>query len=300
MAMAGQRHRMNRAMNYARANVGEDLDLHRLADIACLSKYHFLRAFRDHFHETPIQFLQRIRLEHAASQLVYYPEARITDVALDSGFRSTEYFSRAFRSRFGVAPRSFKASNRWCFDTFRRANPLKHEVYIPPARLRQSDIKTFRVRTEYRPAQRIAYIRHLGPFGDVGDSITRTFDALQRWARQRGLPLRDASYIGVCSGNVNITPAHLCLYDAGLFVRDDIGEDETVSVRVIPEGWYATLHVQCPPEALNSRWQWLTATWLPASGWRMAFRPCYELFRLEEGQRVRSEFGARLCLAVTR
>ena len=45
MRKAAQRHRINRVINFVHANLHDDIDLYRLADVACLSKYHFARVF---------------------------------------------------------------------------------------------------------------------------------------------------------------------------------------------------------------------------------------------------------------
>ncbi len=293
-----QRHRMNRTMNFARAHMEDSLSLDRLAAVACLSKYHFARVFQHHFGETPIEFRQRIRLERAAGQLAYTTGRSITDIALESGFASSQSFSRSFRSRFGMAPRSFKQSNQWNLRAFAEASPLGEELHIPkPGRLVPDCLKD-RLRVEVRPAYRIAYIRHMGPFGDVKDSITETFCRLQWWAGRKGLLDDDTRYIGVCAGDCNLTPAKQCVYDAGVIVGDDTEEDEIVSIRTVPGGRFAVLYVECKPVELNSKWIWMVSSWLPSSRKTIASRPSYEFFAPPVGFPVRAEYGADLCLAV--
>ncbi len=92
-------HRMNRAINFAEDHCGGDIDLHAMADAACLSKYHFLRQFKIHVGETPVRFLQRIRLERALRKLVFLRQTPITEIALDSGFSSLQSFSSAVQAR---------------------------------------------------------------------------------------------------------------------------------------------------------------------------------------------------------
>ena len=83
------------------------LALDRLAELAGLSPYHFLRTFERVTGATPHQYILRTRLRHAALRLTTEP-ARVLDVALDSGFGDVSNFNRAFRAEFGVSPRAYR------------------------------------------------------------------------------------------------------------------------------------------------------------------------------------------------
>lgn len=295
-SQAAQRHRVNRAMNFARFNMAEELDLDALADVACLSKFHFTRVFKAHFRETPNQFLARARLELSARRLVYMRDKSITQIALECGFSGSDTFARSFRTRFGSAPRSFRLSNAHGFESFERSPPEGLDLYRPGFRVDGQEAATLQVRVERRPARQVAYIRHVGPYGDVGGSISETFAALQRWAGLRGVLAAGTSYLGVCPDNASTTPARHCVYDACIALDGDVAEDEIVSVQTIPPGTYAVLPVACPPQQLNRMWSWFYSDWLPASGRTAAFRPSYEFFPHVGAAPVSPHRGAELCL----
>src|SRR5579884_2148381 len=87
------------------------LDIHAtgatLAERACLSRFHFQRAFQRALGETPGAFRRRILLERAAFQLNTLSE-EITEIGLSAGYESLEGFSRAFRRAFGVSPSHYR------------------------------------------------------------------------------------------------------------------------------------------------------------------------------------------------
>lgn len=298
-SLAAQRHRVNRAMNFARFNMAEELDLDALADVACLSKFHFTRVFKAHFRETPNQFLARARLELSARRLVYMRDKTITQIALECGFSGSDTFARSFRTRFGSAPRSFRLSNADGFESFEQSPPDGLDLYRPGSRVGPEQAAALRVRVEHRPACRVAYIRHVGPYGDAGGSISDTFTALQRWAGLRGMLAADTSYLGVCPDNASTTPARHCVYDACMLLDGDLTEDDVVSVQTVPAGTYAVLPVECPPQQLNRMWTWLYTDWLPASGRTAAFRPSFEFFARFGASPVSPRRGAELCLPLT-
>jgi AraC family L-rhamnose operon regulatory protein RhaS len=70
--------------------------------ITSLSKY-----CRELVNNGPVAYLNLCRLEHAARQL---RESRhsVTEIALGSGFNSSQYFATAFLRRFGMAPSHYR------------------------------------------------------------------------------------------------------------------------------------------------------------------------------------------------
>lgn len=95
--------RVSRGRDYILSSLSERVTLKEAARAACLSPYHFLRAFRDAFGATPHQFLTRQRLDRAWL-LLGRGDRSVTDVCLESGFQSLGSFSSLFRRHFGVSP----------------------------------------------------------------------------------------------------------------------------------------------------------------------------------------------------
>jgi AraC family transcriptional regulator len=78
-----------------------------LAREAGLSPYHFLRTFERLTGITPHQYVRRARLRDAASRLAA-ERNKVLDIAYDCGFGDVSNFNRAFRTEFGVSPKSFR------------------------------------------------------------------------------------------------------------------------------------------------------------------------------------------------
>ena len=71
-------HRINRVVDYIEANLAEEHSLVNLAKVAYFSPFHFHRIFFALVGETLSQFIQRVRLEKAASRLVSDPAESLT------------------------------------------------------------------------------------------------------------------------------------------------------------------------------------------------------------------------------
>ena len=104
-------HRLHRARDYIDSCFAENLSVAKISRAACLSPYHFHRAFRHAFGETPMRYLQARRLR-AACHLLSATDRPVTLIGLDVGFASLGTFSWLFRKRFGLSPREFRSRHR--------------------------------------------------------------------------------------------------------------------------------------------------------------------------------------------
>jgi AraC-like DNA-binding protein len=100
--------RVTRSVRTIERRPGGALGLGGLAREAGLSPYHFLRTFERLTGITPHQYVRRARLREAAGRLIANGQ-KVLDIAYDCGFGDVSNFNHAFRSEFGVSPRTWKA-----------------------------------------------------------------------------------------------------------------------------------------------------------------------------------------------
>jgi len=100
--------RVLRGRDYLLSQSDGRVTLRDVARTACLSPFHFHRAFTQAFGQTPHQALTRYRLERAAALLAR--GERVTDVCLAAGFESLGSFSSLFQRHYGISPRGYRAS----------------------------------------------------------------------------------------------------------------------------------------------------------------------------------------------
>jgi len=99
--------RMNRVRDYMQANLSADVSLQELANVACLSRFHLLRMFKQVYRQTPHQFLTRLRIEEACRRL-RQSEEPISSIALDCGYPSPAHFAAVFRRVVRVTPTVYR------------------------------------------------------------------------------------------------------------------------------------------------------------------------------------------------
>lgn len=95
--------RINKVVEYINNHLDDRLDLRKLASVANLSDYHFLRIFKGIIGEPPIAFIARLRRETAA-QLLRYSPLSVEDIAFNIGYESASSLSKAFRDQYNITP----------------------------------------------------------------------------------------------------------------------------------------------------------------------------------------------------
>jgi len=105
---AEYRSRINRVVDYIESHIDEELSLHGIADVACFSPFHFHRIFGAMMGETLNQFIQRLRIERAANQLVGNTEQVHHRCCLRLRILRLSYLCRSFRQYFGMSPSQWR------------------------------------------------------------------------------------------------------------------------------------------------------------------------------------------------
>lgn len=99
--------RLIQAQEYIHENLHTNLDLDTLSQVACLSKFHFIRLFKEVFEQTPRQYLISCRLERA-SKLLLNSSKSFHEICLDVGLKDSSSFGRLFKKNFGATPHIYR------------------------------------------------------------------------------------------------------------------------------------------------------------------------------------------------
>jgi AraC family transcriptional regulator len=101
------RRRLSRVLDYISANLEGDLTIDRLASIACLSRFHFARAFKAAVGLSPHRYVSAKRLERA-KVLLTRGDRSLVEIALALNFSCQANFTRAFRQVTGQSPSQYR------------------------------------------------------------------------------------------------------------------------------------------------------------------------------------------------
>lgn len=101
--------RVLRGRDFLLASLSEPCNLTDVAKTAALSPFHFHRAFKAIFNQTPHAYLTSERLRYAR-HLLLAGHHSVTEACLECGFTSLGSFSSLFRKKFGHSPSSITKS----------------------------------------------------------------------------------------------------------------------------------------------------------------------------------------------
>jgi AraC family transcriptional regulator len=245
--------RIQRVTAYLAEHLDEPLDLETLARVAFLSPYHFHRVYRGLLGETVNDTVRRLRLHRAALDLLDR-ELSIERTARRAGYASQAAFTRAFRAEYGEPPARYRGAQREA----QNASDASSASYS--------------VELVHLPRLRVATIEHRGDYR----LTSKAFERLMTIAATTGLLGRETRTIGIYHDDPESVPKAELRSAACVSVPADWVPAGELGESYIEGGRYARIVHRGPYSELDTAYNWLYQTWLPASAEELRNLPCLE------------------------
>jgi len=97
---------IDRAVEFMHSNLDRKITIKDLSAIAHMSITNFTRVFKNDTGKTPMEYLNKIRLERA-KRLMMAGDKSITEIAFECGFSSPSYLSERFRKSYKISPSDY-------------------------------------------------------------------------------------------------------------------------------------------------------------------------------------------------
>ena len=98
---------LKQVVEFIEKNYTNPITLQELSASVSMSPKYFCRFFSEMTHQTPMDYLNRQRIEQACCQLATTGDS-ITEIAYRNGFNDLSYFIRTFKKYKGVTPGKYK------------------------------------------------------------------------------------------------------------------------------------------------------------------------------------------------
>lgn len=98
---------INAVLHYMQENLERRLTLEQIARYAGYSPSHFSLLFRQQTGQSPLAWLNRLKIERAC-QLLQTTDMRINQICHKIGFDDSYYFSRLFKKQTGLSPKQYR------------------------------------------------------------------------------------------------------------------------------------------------------------------------------------------------
>lgn len=279
--------RINRVMDYIDHHLEHTLELKDIAAIANFSPFHFHRIFTFLIGETPIDYIQRLRVEKAAMKLQQEPLLPITEVAYSCGFGSISLLSRTFKRYFGTTPTQFRQKEKPVF-------AYNGQLFSKNGQMVRKNLKTdsdsdsdlcsvefknfyfmnANVEIKEMPEMKAVYCRHIGPFHLIGQA----YEKVARWAAPRGLYVPNVSKTAtVTHDDPTVTDLDKIRQSACIIVTEDVKVEGEIGKMVIPGGKYVVGHFELGMDEFQQAWNTM-CHWFTESGYQQGDGCPYELY----------------------
>ncbi len=94
--------KMMRAIEYINNHLENETILEDSAAFVCVSMSHYIFLFKSILGYTPAEYIRKRRLENSTKNVLQ--RKKVIDIAIESGYGSSEAYTRAFKKEFGVPP----------------------------------------------------------------------------------------------------------------------------------------------------------------------------------------------------
>jgi AraC family transcriptional regulator len=269
--------RMSRVLVHIQAHLDEPLPLDRLAGVASFSPWHFHRIFRGMVGESVKEHVRRLRLERAAQRLKT-TDRPVVDIALEAGYETHESFTRAFAAMFESSPSAF------------RSDALSQRP-VPAVSGKPLDVAVRQI-----GPLRVAFVRHVGPFDQVGEA----WQKLMMWAGRQGLLGPGTRMLGIVQDDPEITAPEKLRYDAAVVVKDDVCASGEIGIQDIGPGEYAVALHAGPYSTLGQTYVRMCGGWLPESGRELESAPAIEFYLNSPMTATPDQLRTEICLPLAR
>lgn len=96
-----------KAQQYIESHVHQKLSIDDIADMVAISRRNFIRRFKKATHNTPLEYIQRVRIE-AAKRFLESSSMSIYEVMFEVGYQDTKAFRNLFRKLTGLTPKEYR------------------------------------------------------------------------------------------------------------------------------------------------------------------------------------------------
>lgn len=236
--------RLSRVATYIYDHLEEPLDLLKLAEVACLSPYHWHRIYQAAYGESAAQTVKRLRMHRAADYLVN-TDKPIERIAELTGYTTVQSFTRIFKAQFGLPPAQYRSQGSHMKFQLNLDNPASSEFSVTVQRVEPPPVYA---------------AEHRGPLMNIGEA----FDTLFRYFAAHGLIGAQTRMFGVFPDDPSsVEESELRSFAA---VTYD-GQQSAPFTKLTPRaGDYAVLRHKGPYANMRDAYTWFFGTWLVNSG----------------------------------
>ena len=255
---------------YIENHLDDELDLMTLAKVAGYSHFHFCRIFKLHIGESAMSYATRLKLERAASEVMYAQKSMI-EIALDAGYQTPTGFLKAFKARFGTTPTAYQKSSLKLTNYYKDTKMNSIEI-----REREAvDVVFVRELGNYEKSSDIAWKRLSQKLNDLEEKFEKNPPSMHLQITQK-----HCEALGICHDDPQITDEANIRYDAALACGTaEVNELKKYDfeTKTVVGGKYAVISYMGNYNVAEEAWGALY-TWIDKGDYTFRDEPAFEKY----------------------
>ncbi len=279
--------RMLDSITYIESHLEDELSIDNIAEIACMSKFHFQRMFSMLTGFSVSEYIRNRRITVATQELIQ-SNCKVIDIAMKYGYESPEAFTKAFRRIHGISPSVAKKNSQ-----FLKAYPkLSFQIQL------KGDVEM-----EYKlvEKERFKVVGKSIQTSTIGGENNRRIAAYWQEANQNGFAKELAQHggplglMGICL-EFDKQQENLTYLIAAEKMNENVPSDW--EEREIPAATWAVFPVHgAMPDAMPKVWGRIFSEWFPATGYEHAEGPEMEVY-VSDGDPSSEEYYSEIWIPV--
>jgi AraC family transcriptional regulator len=252
--------RINIVTEYINARLDEDIDLEKLADISCFSKWHFQRMMKAWLGEAVGTYIIRIRVETAA-HLLRYSEMPVSEIAYRTGYDTPSSLSKVFRMLYQISPSEYRNN--------------KNFTIMRPVQLNENlNLKAPKILT-LEPKQ-VIYLKLTGNYQTL--DFCGAWSRLWQFVKENKLFSAGIEHVAIYHDDPKVTEESKLRTDICLVVPKKAEPKGETGVKTIEGGKYAMFLYTGSYEHLDAVYDTVYAKWLPENEYKLRNCHCFEKY----------------------
>ena len=293
--------RLNTAIHFIQENLSEKLSLEIIAEKAFFSPFHFHRLFSVVVGETVHNFINRKRIEKAASFLIHQKHKTITEVAEEIGFSDLSSFSRAFKKFYGISPNQFKEESPVKYSKIRKTESKKGQISISFEQYicninNALNWLQMNSKTEIKEIEKLnlAYIAHQGNMDKIGE----VFNRLIQWAIPKGLMAQEnLRLVTIYHDSPKITSPDKIRSSICIVLNSAIKAKGEVSLKAFAPGKCIVNRLEITPNQFQQAWE-SSFVWMTENGYKKGNVDPFEIYYNNAVEHPENKFIVDLCIPI--
>ncbi|HVI45797.1 MAG TPA: AraC family transcriptional regulator [Chitinophaga sp.] len=246
--------RVHDTLSFVEENYNRVISITELERISNYSYRNIQRIFKYTCSETIGAYQKRLKVENAYKMILYTKES-LSSIALEVGFANLASFSKAFKQRFGIAPKEARAGKE----------PLLAEASILPV---EADM-LLEPEIVYVPPTPVYYQRAFISY------VHEEIELLWEQFMQHAFPAYGNEYYGIIADEPLIREDLKCRYDTCSFLQ---ATDKKLPSKMIAGGRYAQFTHTGVYETIEDTYQRIYSGWILNTNLEFAAAPVVEKY----------------------